>query len=90
MAVETRIYHRRDTEANWAGKVLGDGEIGYVNSGTNKGKFKIGDGTTTWASLSFAPAGTASKVLASSVERTIYVQSTQPTGVSGDIWIQTA
>jgi hypothetical protein len=59
MAVKTTIKFRRDTEANWAGKTLADGELGYVNSGTNKGKFKIGDGTTVWGSLPFAPAGNA-------------------------------
>lgn len=59
MPVETRIQLRQDTVANWAGKTLANGEIGYVNSGTDKGKFKIGDGTTTWASLPYAPAGAA-------------------------------
>jgi hypothetical protein len=59
MAVKTTIQFRRDTEANWAGKTLADGEIGYVNSGTNKGKFKIGDGVTVWGTLPFAPSGNA-------------------------------
>ena len=59
MPVETRILLRQDTVANWTGKTLADGEIGYVNFGTDKGKFKIGDGATTWASLPYAPAGAA-------------------------------
>jgi len=54
MAVKTLIQLRRDTEANWAGKTLADGEIGVTNSGTNAGKFKIGDGTTVWGSLPYA------------------------------------
>lgn len=54
MTVKTQIQVRRDTAANWAGKTLADGEIGFVNSGTDKGKFKIGDGSTTWASLPYA------------------------------------
>jgi hypothetical protein len=53
MAIKTKIQVRRDTEANWAGKTLADGEIGYTNSGTNKGMFKIGDGETVWGSLSY-------------------------------------
>jgi hypothetical protein len=53
MPAKVTIQHRRDAESAWTGKVLADGEIGYVNDGTNKGNFKIGDGTTTWASLPF-------------------------------------
>jgi hypothetical protein len=97
MPVETTIKHRRDTESNWSGKTLADGEIGYVSSGTNKGKFKIGDGTTVWGSLPYAPAGnadtatTASKITSSGLNRAVFVSSTAPTGaVAGDIWIQTA
>jgi hypothetical protein len=92
MAVETRIQLRRDTATNWSttNPVLAAGEIGYITTGTGAGNAKIGDGTTAWNSLSFIKSGTAAKILASSVERTVYVQSTQPTGVSGDIWIQTA
>jgi hypothetical protein len=54
MAAKTVIQVRRDTAANWAGKTLADGEIGFVNSGTDKGKFKVGDGTTVWGSLPYA------------------------------------
>jgi hypothetical protein len=98
MAVKTTIQFRRDTETNWTGKTLTDGELGYVNSGTNKGKFKIGDGATVWGSLPFAPSGnadtattatTATKITASGSNRTVFVSSTTPSGaVSGDIWIQ--
>lgn len=95
MPVNTQIQVRRDTEANWAGKTLASGEIGYVTSGTNAGKFKIGDGSTVWGSLPFAPSGTSdttAKITANGVSRTVFVTGpTAPSGaVSGDIWIQTA
>ena len=52
MAVQ--IQFRRDTTANWASanSVLAAGEMG-INTSTNQ--FKIGDGTTAWNSLSYAP-----------------------------------
>jgi hypothetical protein len=52
MAVQ--IQFRRDTTANWASanSVLAAGEMG-INTTTNQ--FKIGDGTTAWNSLSYAP-----------------------------------
>lgn len=55
MPRQTLIQNRRDTAANWTSvnPVLAAGEIGYVTSGTDAGKFKIGDGTTAWASLAY-------------------------------------
>jgi len=52
MAVETKIQLRRDTAANWTttNPVLGAGELGFETDTT---KFKIGDGTTAWASLNY-------------------------------------
>jgi len=49
----TRIQLRRDTNTNWSlvNPVLADGEIGY---NIDNGKIKIGDGSTTWNSLSYA------------------------------------
>lgn len=43
---------RRDTAANWtsANPTLAAGEVGFE---TNTGKFKIGDGSTAWASLTY-------------------------------------
>jgi hypothetical protein len=51
-----RQLQRRDTTSDWAAEnpVLGSGEIGYVTGGTDAGRFKIGDGTTTWSLLPFA------------------------------------
>lgn len=59
MPVQTRIQNRRDTAANWTSTnpTLASGEIGVES---NTGKFKIGDGSTAWASLLYAPAGLAS------------------------------
>lgn len=51
-----RLQVRRDTAANWssANSILASGEHGYE---TDTGKFKIGDGTTAWSSLSYFIAG---------------------------------
>ena len=48
----TRIQLRRDTAANWTSvnPVLAQGELG-LNLDTNQ--IKIGDGSTTWNSLSY-------------------------------------
>jgi hypothetical protein len=75
MPVQTRIQHRRDSEANWAGVTLAAGEIGYVTSGSNAGNFKIGDGTTVWSGLPFIQTGdtqyTAGNGIAISIENVI-------------------
>ena len=48
----TQIQLRRDTAANWTSSnpILTQGEFGYE---TDTAKFKIGDGTTAWNSLSY-------------------------------------
>lgn len=58
MPIQTLVQVRRGTLAQWnaAAAALGagilyQGEIGYE---TDTGKFKIGDGTTAWASLDYA------------------------------------
>jgi len=45
---------RRDTAANWtaANPTLLAGELGYES---DTGKWKVGDGTTAWASLAYTP-----------------------------------
>lgn len=52
MARKTLIQVRRDTAANWtsANPTLAAGEVGFE---TDTGKFKIGDGSTAWASLTY-------------------------------------
>jgi hypothetical protein len=54
----TKIQIRRDAAADWTSTnpTLAAGEIGF-ESDTNK--FKIGDGTTAWTSLNYAPEGYA-------------------------------
>ena len=56
MAVQTQFQFRRGTAAQWtsANPTLAAGEFGYE---TDTGKAKIGDGTTAWASLSYALTG---------------------------------
>lgn len=51
-----RIQFRRDSAINWttANPVLAQGELGYE---TDSNKFKIGDGSTAWASLSYFSGG---------------------------------
>jgi hypothetical protein len=55
MPANTRIQLRRGTAAaganQWTNQVLYAGEVGFE---TDTGKFKIGDGTTAWNSLSYA------------------------------------
>ena len=53
--VKVQIQQRIDTSSNWTSAgttVLLSGEIGWES---NTGKFKIGDGTTQWSSLAYAP-----------------------------------
>ncbi|ANS03376.1 hypothetical protein [uncultured Mediterranean phage uvDeep-CGR2-KM19-C184] len=52
--VRAQMQQRRDTAANWASAnpTLLSGELGYE---TDTSKFKIGDGSTAWNSLTFVP-----------------------------------
>ena len=94
MPAKTVIKHRTSSASAWtsANPVLAAGEKG-VESDTLKSK--IGDGTTAWNSLPYIKAGAAdsaakaSKITASSVDRTVFVSSTTPAlAATGDIWIQ--
>jgi len=64
----TQIKLRRDTDANWTANstvVLGEGEIG-VN--LTNGQFKLGDGTSTWAELTyFQPGSVTSDTLVNGI-----------------------
>ena len=53
MAVQTKILHRRDTAANWTSTnpTLSAGELGFE---TDTLKFKIGNGSTAWTSLTYS------------------------------------
>lgn len=52
--LETRIKQRCDTEANWNtnNPILLENEVGYIPDG----RFKVGDGTSTWSQLSYNKA----------------------------------
>ena len=58
MAVQTQIQTRRGTAASWTSTnpTLAAGEIGFE---TDTGKFKIGNGSTAWASLAYSAGATA-------------------------------
>jgi hypothetical protein len=71
MAVQTRIQVRRGTLAQWnaAAATLGQGilyqgEIGYE---TDTGRFKIGDGSTAWGSLTYGSVLPSSFVAGSGI-----------------------
>lgn len=53
MPVVNTIQVRRDTAANWTSvnPILSAGEIGFE---TNTGKFKFGNGSSTWTALPYA------------------------------------
>jgi microcystin-dependent protein len=53
------ILHRRGSDDEWFfnNPILGPSEIGYVTSGTNAGKFKMGNGITPWNELAFYASG---------------------------------
>ena len=58
MSVLTKIQVRRGTASQWSASastlgygILYQGEIGYE---TDTGRFKVGDGSTAWSSLSYA------------------------------------
>jgi len=58
MPVQTQIQTRRGTAASWTSTnpTLAAGEIGFE---TDTGKFKIGNGSTAWASLAYSAGATA-------------------------------
>lgn len=58
MPAQTVIQVRRDTAANWtsANPTLASGEVGFE---TDTLRFKIGNGSTAWTSLSYGVAGSA-------------------------------
>lgn len=63
MAVVTQIQIRRGTAAQWtsANPTLASGEFGYES---DTGKFKIGNGSTAWTSLSYQASGTVTSITA--------------------------
>lgn len=63
MAVVTQFQFRRGTAAQWTSTnpTLAAGEPGYE---TDTGKFKVGNGSTAWNSLSYIGAGTVTSITA--------------------------
>lgn len=61
ITLKTRIQLRNDTAANW--ELVKDtlipltGEMCITNDGPDKGRFKIGDGTSTWGALPYSGPG---------------------------------
>lgn len=62
--LKAHIQIRHDTEAKWNANnpVLAIGEWALTTDGDNKGKFKLGDGTTAWSSLNYFVADTGNYV----------------------------
>lgn len=97
-----RIQFRRGSASEWtsANPTLSAGEFGFE---TDTGKFKIGNGSSGWASLAYLASGTITGVTAGSgltgggtsgavtlaVDSSIYV-SPQVVDAKGDIVIGTA
>lgn len=65
--ISGRIQFRRGDAAAWtsANPVLLDGELGLES---DTGKFKFGDGTTSWNSLIYAGGSGASPTIATQAE----------------------
>jgi hypothetical protein len=72
----TIIQHRRGTAAQWtsANPVLAEGELGLV---TDTGRYKIGDGSTEWADLSYPPTAPATSL-------STYENVSEPTAPEAD------
>lgn len=51
-----RLRNKYDTEANWnaSNPVLLLGECAFTSDGNNKGRYKVGDGSTQWKNLEYA------------------------------------
>lgn len=50
-----RLRNKYDTEANWnaSNPVLLLGECAFTSDGNNKGRYKVGDGSTQWKNLEY-------------------------------------
>ena len=64
MILNTRIKHKRDSEENWTttNPTLLNGEVVLIDTSDGSLKLKVGDGSTTYTSLShfdFIPGATS-------------------------------
>jgi hypothetical protein len=91
MPVNTRLQLRRGSASSWTGTnpILYAGEIGYE---TDTGRFKIGDGTTSWTTLDYAVvvptgflAGSGLSVSVAADGSTVTYSLSDPTIQVGDI-----
>ena len=50
-----RLRNKYDTEANWnaSNPSLLPGECAFTSDGNNKGRYKVGDGSTQWKNLEY-------------------------------------
>lgn len=77
--VNTKLKVRRDTSLNWSvnNPILASGQIGYD---VTVNKIKVGNGSTTWNSLSY--------LIAENEVPAVILSSTQPQNAStGDLWL---
>lgn len=97
-----KIQFRRGTASQWtaANPTLSAGEFGFE---TDTGKFKLGNGSTAWASLGYPAGGTITNVIAGtgltgggtagavtlSVDTSIYI-SPQIVDAKGDLIVASA
>lgn len=82
MARNALIQVRRDTAANWTSvnPTLAAGEIGFE---TNTGKFKIGDGSSTWTALTYG--ADASKITGTTLASNVTGSSLTSVGTLGSL-----
>lgn len=84
ITLTTRIQLRNDTEANWLTvadtEIPAQGEMCITNDGENKGRFKIGDGTSTWGELPYSGGDVDAEVTASEVTFSQDLVFTEPFG----------
>ena len=76
-SLSVKIKQRYDTEANWSSinPILLEGEIAISS---DKGLFKIGNGTSTWSALSYNNANTANNATSATKLTSSSGSSTQP------------
>lgn len=84
ITLKTRIQLRNDTEENWL--LVADtlvplaGEFCVTLDGENKGRFKVGDGSSTWGQLEYSGGGASVTVDASQVMFSQDLVFTEPFG----------
>jgi hypothetical protein len=85
MPVQTQLQQRRGTAASWTSTnpTLAAGEIGFES---DTGKFKIGNGSTAWASLAYATNGAVVSPLTTKGDLFTYstTNARLPVGANGE------